>query len=566
MLGLSHTFTPEQLKSNISPSQDSDTQNGLYLVLSAADGVNGHSQENKEKDEEWKLAIPIESPGPYLTLQEYKALYDKALFDVNLQGHVLRKYKSGTAEVYGEALPELVGYLIDHLGITASDVVYDIGSGIGNVVLQISAQTGCKSYGVEIREDLHKIATNIHSCLKTEMGNNKKTGLGEVILINGDALNQPNLLIDTTIVFLNNVCYPEHMLHQLEHFFMETLQHGTRVVTVKELFPRTRPTSGARFEKSFAKLFDYPCKQYTTGPGVVSWKAGGVTLNVYTVNRFNTSTFENSSHTEKISVDLKPVKKKNIYTPLDSLVGGMRFYKKVDEYLETLRDNSKLYNLVMLVDSDNKNINLDEELSLKSDLVPFFTVTHKVKDTPSQVYQKVDREYRYVIRGNAKKVREERLEKQNQVLHATQKLKFTEEQTKQLKENIEQYKRLIEENEAQLKLLEDDRDQLQLNYVHCASNFTKDQLKSLVPDFDHDAYLPAKGLENPKKRKKRPKSRQEKMDFDEFDDDEDYDQENVEYKPYQGRKKAKRVEGSQQKRPPKKRIDIKNEHVETTVV
>ena len=34
----------------------------------------------------------------------------------------------------------------------------DLGCGIGNVVLQVAAQTGCEAYGIEINETPCKIA------------------------------------------------------------------------------------------------------------------------------------------------------------------------------------------------------------------------------------------------------------------------------------------------------------------------------------------------------------------------------------------------------------------------
>lgn len=46
-------------------------------------------------------------------------------------------------------------------------------SGIGNVVFQVAAQTGCSCYGIEIREDLHNFALSMEQnfCQQmTELG------------------------------------------------------------------------------------------------------------------------------------------------------------------------------------------------------------------------------------------------------------------------------------------------------------------------------------------------------------------------------------------------------------
>jgi len=77
---------------------------------------------------------------------------------IALSKSVLRDYKTASNNVYGEALPDLISFLIGVLDIRKDQIFYDIGSGIGNVVVQVAAQTLCTCYGIEIREDLHSYA------------------------------------------------------------------------------------------------------------------------------------------------------------------------------------------------------------------------------------------------------------------------------------------------------------------------------------------------------------------------------------------------------------------------
>ncbi|KAJ2381804.1 Nucleosomal histone H3-Lys79 methylase, partial [Coemansia sp. RSA 2559] len=63
---------------------------------------------------------------------------------------LLRQYKAFSNNVYGEILPTLVSQIIDAARITSDCVFVDLGCGIGNVVLQVAAQTGCQASGIEI--------------------------------------------------------------------------------------------------------------------------------------------------------------------------------------------------------------------------------------------------------------------------------------------------------------------------------------------------------------------------------------------------------------------------------
>lgn len=53
-------------------------------------------------------------------------------------------------QVYGETSYDLICQMIDQINITKEDVFIDLGSGVGQVVLQMAAATPCKlCWGVE---------------------------------------------------------------------------------------------------------------------------------------------------------------------------------------------------------------------------------------------------------------------------------------------------------------------------------------------------------------------------------------------------------------------------------
>lgn len=70
----------------------------------------------------------------------------------------LREYKAFSSEVYGELMPALVAELVRSSGLGPGKLFVDLGSGVGNVVLQAAIQSGCDGYGIEIMEAPAKIA------------------------------------------------------------------------------------------------------------------------------------------------------------------------------------------------------------------------------------------------------------------------------------------------------------------------------------------------------------------------------------------------------------------------
>ena len=64
----------------------------------------------------------------------------------------LNKYRPFSREVYGETNASLVQHIIETQKITDSDTFFDLGSGIGQVVLQAAATTGCRAFGVELMD------------------------------------------------------------------------------------------------------------------------------------------------------------------------------------------------------------------------------------------------------------------------------------------------------------------------------------------------------------------------------------------------------------------------------
>src|ERR1700760_2181895 len=61
----------------------------------------------------------------------------------------LKKYENGTSNVYGEVLTSFASNIFAETHLQSDGVFVDMGSGVGNVVLQAALEIGCESWGIE---------------------------------------------------------------------------------------------------------------------------------------------------------------------------------------------------------------------------------------------------------------------------------------------------------------------------------------------------------------------------------------------------------------------------------
>ncbi|CAH0592341.1 unnamed protein product [Chrysodeixis includens] len=150
----------------------------------------------------------------------------------------LNQYEPFSPEVYGETSYELVCQMIDQIDITAEDVFVDLGSGVGQVVLQMAAATPCRvCLGVEKAEVPSKYAESMDVNFRTWMKWYGKK-YGEYKLIKGDFLldEHREKINAATIVFVNNFAFGPHVDHQLKERFAD-LKDGAKIVSSKSFCP-----------------------------------------------------------------------------------------------------------------------------------------------------------------------------------------------------------------------------------------------------------------------------------------------------------------------------------------
>ena len=148
---------------------------------------------------------------------------------------LLRKYENGTDNVYGELLhPFITHILVDRLKMTSDQVFVDLGSGVGNVVLQAALEIGCESWGCEMMENAYNLADEQKKEF-TERCRLWGIAPGEVHLEHGDfRLNEAilDVLKRADVVLVNNQAFTAQLNDHLVRMFLD-FKPGCKIVSLK---------------------------------------------------------------------------------------------------------------------------------------------------------------------------------------------------------------------------------------------------------------------------------------------------------------------------------------------
>ncbi|KAF7513089.1 hypothetical protein GJ744_011355 [Endocarpon pusillum] len=152
--------------------------------------------------------------------------------------HTLRAYENGTDNVYGELLPRFCSSIFKHTRLNSSHVFVDLGSGVGNVVLQAALQIGCESWGCEMMPNACELAALQH---EEFIARCRLWGLapGEVHLERGDFLQNESIgkaLKKADVVLINNQAFTPALNDKLIMHFLD-LKEGCQIVSLKSFVP-----------------------------------------------------------------------------------------------------------------------------------------------------------------------------------------------------------------------------------------------------------------------------------------------------------------------------------------
>ncbi|KAI4115739.1 MAG: hypothetical protein LQ345_003722 [Seirophora villosa] len=185
----------------------------------------------------------------------------------------LRQYENGTDNVYGELLPKFASEVFRVTGLRPDHVFVDLGSGVGNVVLQAALEAGCESWGCEIMENACLLADLQEQELKARC---RLWGLfsGSINLQRGDFLENTAIrkaLQRADVVLVNNQAFTPELNDSLTNQFLD-LKEGCQIVSLKSFVPAGHKINSRNLNSAY-NILDVVEKRYYSA--CVSWTDAG---------------------------------------------------------------------------------------------------------------------------------------------------------------------------------------------------------------------------------------------------------------------------------------------------
>jgi hypothetical protein len=175
-------------------------------------------------------------------------------------------YDGGSSHLnVGEVLPSGVTALVREIGdINASDIFFDIGAGLGNVIAQVLLTTKVsKAIGVELREDVHRLGGEMidRSPHGRYFSERAELNCDDII---GLRISRLPPYEQATIVFWNNILFEPVTVEFVKRELAEMVD-ACLIICTAHICPRHRLPCFAEFCSSFElfKEIDIAC----------SWKA-----------------------------------------------------------------------------------------------------------------------------------------------------------------------------------------------------------------------------------------------------------------------------------------------------
>lgn len=189
---------------------------------------------------------------------------------VSLHVRELAQYENGTDNIYGELLPKFISTILKKdTKLKSNQVFVDLGSGVGNVVLQAALEIGCESWGCEMMEKACNLAELQEKEFKARC---QLWGLaaGEVHLERGDFLKNSaisEILRKADVVLVNNQAFTPELNENLISLFLD-LKEGCRIVSLKSFVPSGHKLTSRNLDSAH-NVLDVVEKQYFSA--CVSW-------------------------------------------------------------------------------------------------------------------------------------------------------------------------------------------------------------------------------------------------------------------------------------------------------
>lgn len=189
--------------------------------------------------------------------------------------HMLRHYQNGTDNVYGELLPKFISLILKKdTKMKSNQIFVDLGSGVGNCVLQAALEVGCESWGCEMMENACELAE-----LQEQEFNARcrlwGLSVGGIHLERGDFLKNPailKVLQNADVVLVNNQAFTPKLNEDLTNLFLD-LKEGAKIISLKSFVPHGHKITSKNLSAAcnrlevVAKTYYSACVSWTDAPG-----------------------------------------------------------------------------------------------------------------------------------------------------------------------------------------------------------------------------------------------------------------------------------------------------------
>ncbi|KAF8588488.1 DOT1-domain-containing protein [Ramaria rubella] len=273
------------------------------------DGFRVDADEEDSEMVDASLPRPISDPNPMRKIaQAWNGVPPeiwKTIVDETYQRAVgpniplLRKYQAWSSEVYGELETDFVSDIVHHTGLTPSSRFFDMGSGVGTVVLQAALQAGCSASGMEKMHHPARIADDqlVQFAKRCRMWGVEP---GATELLTGDFTNDKRVqkrIAEADVVLCNNWAFSEQLNQALLNHFLD-MKEGAIVICLRSFIPPNFRLSEHTIGSPAAIL---RVEERPFRSGSVSWTCGGGVYFVNTIDRSMVAAFHERLQNGEVS-------------------------------------------------------------------------------------------------------------------------------------------------------------------------------------------------------------------------------------------------------------------------
>lgn len=186
----------------------------------------------------------------------------------------LRSYKAFSNEVYGELLPSFLSTVYDKTGLDHTKTFIDLGSGVGNCVLQAALEYGSESYGCEIMSNASKLSDlQTKEFVKRCKIFGIKPGYVKNFLAQSFVDNKgvSEAVNKCDVILCNNYLFDADLNAKVVELFRH-LKTGTKIITLKPIVPLGYSFNEFDVESILNRL---KMEKFSYGFNSVSWTNNG---------------------------------------------------------------------------------------------------------------------------------------------------------------------------------------------------------------------------------------------------------------------------------------------------